>query len=339
MFASLITGNTVIVKPHPAAVLPIAIVVAEIQKILNENGFDPHILQLAVDSPDDPITKKLTEHSEVKIIDYTGNSNFGSYIENLPGKITFTEKAGVNSVIIDSVKDIDAVMQNLAFAASLYSGQMCTAPQNFFVPENGIIAGEEKISYEEVVYKFTQALMHLVTNPKLGPGTLGAIQNINTLNRMNKAKNLTGVKVKLNSIDVKNDEFPNARIATPIVLETDAANRKAYQEELFGPVVLFIKTKNTTESVKIAKELALEKGAISSGAYTTDDKMRDYIMHEMEEAFVPVAFNMTGPIWMNQNAAFSDFHVTGGNPAGNATFTDVAYLVRRFVWVGHKEVI
>ena len=49
--------------------------------------------------------------------------------------------------------------------------------------------------------------------------------------------------------------------------------------------------------------------------------------------------NFTGPIWMNQNAAFSDFHVTGGNPAGNATFTDAAYIVRRFVWVGHKEVV
>ncbi|MGZ5302966.1 MAG: phenylacetic acid degradation protein PaaN, partial [Bacteroidia bacterium] len=60
---------------------------------------------------------------------------------------------------------------------------------------------------------------------------------------------------------------------------------------------------------------------------------------EMEEAFTPVTFNFTGPIWMNQNAAFSDFHVTGGNPAGNATFTDSAYLTRRFVWVGHKEIV
>jgi phenylacetic acid degradation protein paaN len=339
IFASLITGNTVIVKPHPGAVLPIAIVVAEIQKTLKETGFDPGIIQLAVDTLSEPIAKKLAEHPDVRIIDYTGGNSFGDYVESIPGKISFTEKAGVNSVILDSVDDLDAVMQNLAFAVSLYSGQMCTAPQNFFVPQSGITAGGERISYDEVTSRFKAALTALVTNPKMGAGTLGAIQNLNTIDRAARAKALEGTEILLDSLEVKNDEFPNARILSPLVLSTTSDNRKAYAEELFGPVVLFIKTKDTEESVKIAKELALEKGAISGGAYSTDEKMKNHIMKEMEQAFVPVSFNMTGPIWMNQNAAFSDFHVTGGNPAGNATFTDVAYVVRRFVWIGHKEVV
>ena len=87
----------------------------------------------------------------------------------------------------------------------------------------------------------------------------------------------------------------------------------------------------------MAKELAIKKGAISCGAYSTDPGTKAMIEREMEKAFTPVAFNLTGPIWMNQNAAFSDFHVTGGNPAGNASFTDSAFIARRFVWVGHKE--
>jgi hypothetical protein len=41
-----------------------------------------------------------------------------------------------------------------------------------------------------------------------------------------------------------------------------------------------------------------------------------------------------GPIWTNQSAGFSDFHVTGGNPAGNASLTDPEYLTRRFEIVG-----
>jgi hypothetical protein len=51
---------------------------------------------------------------------------------------------------------------------------------------------------------------------------------------------------------------------------------------------------------------------------------------------VPVSVNLTGPIYLNQHAAFSDFHVTGGNPAGNASFTDSLYINRRFVWVGQR---
>ena len=130
IYGSLMTGNPVIVKPHPGAILPIAIVVAEIQKVLVENNLDPNICQLAVDTFDKMITKELAEDPDVKLIDFTGNSAFGSYLEALPGKTVFTEKTGVNSVILDSVEDIDKVAANIAFSVNLYSGQMCTAPQN-----------------------------------------------------------------------------------------------------------------------------------------------------------------------------------------------------------------
>src|SRR6188768_4535706 len=65
IYASLITGNSVIVKPHPGAILPMAIVVAEIQNLLVENGLDPDVCQLAVDTFDHPIAKELAENSAV----------------------------------------------------------------------------------------------------------------------------------------------------------------------------------------------------------------------------------------------------------------------------------
>ena len=43
-----------------------------------------------------------------------------------------------------------------------------------------------------------------------------------------------------------------------------------------------------------------------------------------------LAINLTGPPLVNQSAAFSDFHVTGANPAGNASLTDRAYVATRF---------
>lgn len=43
IYGSLITGNAVLVKPHPGAVLPIAIVVAEIRKVLKQNNLNPEI--------------------------------------------------------------------------------------------------------------------------------------------------------------------------------------------------------------------------------------------------------------------------------------------------------
>jgi len=47
LFASLATGNTVIVKPHPAAILPLAMTVQVARQVLAQAGFDPDVVQLA----------------------------------------------------------------------------------------------------------------------------------------------------------------------------------------------------------------------------------------------------------------------------------------------------
>ncbi|UII23615.1 phenylacetic acid degradation protein PaaN [Fulvivirga ligni] len=335
VYASLITGNSVIVKPHPGAVLPMAIVVAEIQNVLKENGFDPNICQLAVDTVDKPLAKELAEHKKMKIIDFTGNSEFGSYLEGLPGKQVFTEKTGVNSVILDSVENVDKVAGNLAFALSLYSGQMCTAPQNFYIPEGGIDTPEGKVSFEEFAQKFIENINGLADNPKAGPFVLGAVQNKNTCARVADASKLG--KVLLESRAIENPMFKDARIATPVVLEVSASEKDKFATELFGPIALLIKTKDVDESIALAKEMAEQHGAISCGAYTTNSEVKEKIADEMSLAATPVSFNLTGGIYMNQNAGFSDFHVTGGNPAGNASFTNPEYVIKRFTWVGHRE--
>jgi len=338
MYASLVTGNPVIIKPHPGAVLPIAIFVAELQKVLKEEGLNPNICQLGVDSFSHMITKELAEDSRVKVIDYTGNSAFGNYLEGLKGKFVFTEKTGVNSAIIDSAEDIDKVIGNLAFSLSLYSGQMCTAPQNFYVPATGIKTPNGTVSFDEFAQKFADNIKGLIDNPKAGPFVLGAIQNKNTCTRVEGAEKGKH-KVWLASGTVENPMFNNARIATPLVMEVDARNKEDFSQELFGPIALLIKTEHTEQSVALAKEMALEHGAISCGAYSTNEEVKEMIADEMSLAATPVSFNLTGGIYVNQHAGFSDFHVTGGNPAGNASFTNPEYVIKRFTWVGFREPI
>lgn len=335
LYASLMTGNPVIVKPHPGAVYPIAIVVAEIQHLLSSLGFDPHIIQLAADRTDKPITKLLAEHTEVKIIDFTGGNLFGDYVEALPGKVTFTEKAGVNSVILDSFSDLKGAMQNLAFSVSLYSGQMCTCPQNIYIPKSGVTVDGKNISYEEIVKEFTLAIEGLVNHEKAGPGTLGAIQNPATVDRIQKAA-ASGAKVLLASKSVVNPEFPEARIATPLVIEVSKDRKEIYEHEWFGPIVMIIPTDSTEESIALAQKLSLTQGAITCAAYCTHPELEARIAHEMADAYTTVSFNLTGPIWVNQSAGFSDFHVSGGNPAGNASFTNPEFVLKRFVLVGMR---
>lgn len=334
IFANLMCGNPVIVKPHPSSILPMAIFVEEIRKTAVAFDIDSNIIQLAVDTLDKPIAKDLAENEEVKLIDYTGGNQFGNYIESLPNKITFTEKAGVNCCILDSVKSFEKVKANIAFSVSLYSGQMCTAPQNIFVPENGIQTEEGVLLFDDVVNEIKSAIMGLVNHPKAGPNTLGAIQSAATLERVKKFEKETDVI--LESIVSTNPKYSSARIASPIVLVKDESEYDVFSEECFGPIIFIIKTKNTNSSIAIAKQLAKEKGALTCLCYTQDTNLIQEIREVMNSVFVPVSFNFTGAGFINQHAAFSDLHVTGGNAAGNATFTNSEYISKRFVWVGNR---
>ncbi|GJM30068.1 MAG: oxidoreductase [Cyclobacteriaceae bacterium] len=336
IYASLVAGNPVLVKPHPGAVLPIALFVSEVQKVLKESGLDPQICQLVVDTFASPVAKTLAEHPEVKLIDFTGNSEFGSYLEGLPGKVVFTEKTGVNSVILDSVTDIDKVAQNLGFSLSLYSGQMCTAPQNIYIPKAGIKTPEGSVSLSQFAEKLSESINGLLDNPKAGPFVTGAVQNRITSERVADAEKMDA-RVLLKSRAIENPMFENARTATPVLLQVESSQKQLYGQELFGPIALLISTKNTDESIELASEQAKLQGAISCGAYTTDPEVREKIADQMSLVATPVSFNLTGGIYLNQHAGFSDFHVTGGNPAGNASFTNPEFVVKRFTVVGMRE--
>jgi phenylacetic acid degradation protein paaN len=334
LYAALITGNAAIVKPHPKAVLPIAIVIEELHKVFNENGINPDTVQLAADSAKDPVTKKLAEHPAVKVIDFTGSSEFGAYVEGLD-KTTFTEKAGVNSVLIDSVSDLKSVMANLAFSASLYSGQMCTAPQNIFIGKDGIRTPEGTVTFDDAVQMLTASISGLVENPKAGPGTLGAIQSETTFARVQATPARGGVQA-LAAHKLSNPEFPDARLASPIVITLERHDEAHFSAECFGPVVFVIRTNGVEDSLALAKDLAARKGALTCGAYSTDIDLQKRIAREMNSVFVPVSFNFTGAGFINSHAAFSDFHLTGGNPAGNASYVNPEFVNGRYVWVGNR---
>lgn len=335
LYANLIAGNPVIVKPHPKAVYPMAIVIHEIQQVLAKHGFDKRTVQLAIDRSSELITKQLCENPAVKLIDYTGGNLFGDYVEQLKGKEVFTEKAGINSVILDSCDDIQKVAANLAFSICLYSSQMCTAPQNIYISKDGIKTSNGVVSYDEFKTIFADAVSALVNNPKAGPGTLGAIQNDATIQRVTESNKSFTELVKSPEPFI-NPEFESARVQTPTIVSVDSSQKDLFWKEYFGPFTILVKTNSFEESLQLTAKSAVEKGAITCLAYCTDIKQCEIIEDSMNQVFTPVSFNFTGAAFVNQHAAFSDLHVTGGNPAGNATFTDANFINRRYVWIGNR---
>ena len=332
IFASLAAGNVVIVKPHPETILPLALVVRVARAVFEEAGFERNVVQLLVDTPDNLVAKDLVMRPEVGIVDYTGGSRFGDWLEaNVTHAAVYTEKAGVNSVILDSAGDLSGVFKNLSVSMTMYSGQMCTTPQNLFVPESGVTVDSETVPYEDVVAGFVGAIEGLLGDDARAAAILGAVKGEATLERLDAAPN-SGTVLSA-SRAVSSPEFPEATVRTPVIIEVDA-DSEAYQHEMFGPVVFVVKTRSTVDSIERAKSAALKSGAITWLAYTVDDAVMDDVVDAAVDAGVSVAFNLTGGLFVNQSAAFSDFHVTGANAAGNASLTDPAFVAGRFRVVG-----
>jgi phenylacetic acid degradation protein paaN len=329
LFASLVTGNAVVVKPHPLAVLPLAITVEVAREVLAEAGFDPNLVTLAAEHVGDGLAKPLALRPEVKVIDFTGGSEFGEWLEqNATQAEVFTEKAGVNAVLIDSTDSFKALCNNLAFTLSLYSGQMCTTTQNLFIPADGIETDEGHKSFDEVGAGIANSISKLLGDDARAVELLGGIVNQAVVSRLELAPEYGDVV--LQSRGIKHPAYEDAVVRTPLLVAIDGKDEEVYGRECFGPVSFLVRTADTDESIDLFRKTVGEGGAMTAGVYSTDPATLEKVREAALDVGVALSENLTGQVFVNQSAAFSDFHGTGANPAANATYTDGAYVASRF---------
>jgi len=335
MFASLATGNAVVVKPHPNAILPLAITVQIAREVLAEAGFDPNVVTLVAHLAGDDTAQKLAMRPEVKLIDFTGSSANGEWLEkNARQAQVYTEKAGVNQIVIDSADDMKAVARNIAFSLSLYTGQMCTAPQNIYVPRSGIDTGEGHLSFDQVTQAIVDAVQKLVGDPARAVEILGAVVNDGVAQRIDAARSLGAIV--LDSQAIAHPQFKDARVRTPLIVKLDAKDDAKYLKEWFGPIAFVIATDGTAQSLDIARRAVRNHGALTLSLYSRDRAVTDAAIAAAEDAGVALSINLTGGVFVNQSAAFSDYHGTGANPAANSALTDSAFVAGRFRVVQHR---
>jgi phenylacetic acid degradation protein paaN len=329
LFASLVAGNPVVVKPHPHAVLPLALTVAVARDVLSEYGFDADIVTLAVDDVGEGLASTLATHPDVRIIDFTGSSVYGEWLEQHATQArVFTEKSGVNCVVIDSTDDLDGLAANLAYSLALYSGQMCTTPQTILIPRGGINSNHGHQSADQVVAALGAALDELLADPLRAVNMLGAIVDDTVLTRLNAAATIADVMIASRVVD--HPDFPAARVRTPLLVRADVHDESVYAHECFGPVAFIVETENTADSLDRWRRITIERGALTASIYSTDDDVLALAESVALDCGISTSFNLTGDVYVNQTAAFSDYHGTGANKAANASLTDLAFVADRF---------
>jgi len=187
-----------------------------------------------------------------------------------------------------------------------------------------------RVPVDEVARKLAAALAAIGEDPKKAAAILAAIQSRATLELIAGLQSDPANSVLLASHAYAHPEFPAARTATPLLLSSTPQQRALYTTERFGPISFAIRCQDSRDALAQAAADVREAGGLTAFVYSTDEQF----IADAEDAFAragsQLTVNLTGPMPLNFAAAYSDYHVTGLNPAGNASLTDAAFVASRF---------
>ncbi len=330
IFANLATGNPTLVKPHPAATLPLAMTVRVARTVLTEAGLDPDAVQLMADGIYAPLAQTLAKRPELAIIDYTGGSDFGDWLSKNAGHATiFAEKAGTNAVDRGKYRQREGhVPEPRLLAQPLFGPDVHHASEHLRAGHRREDARRHVMSSADFGAQLGLAIDKLLGDPARAAEVLGAIQNQATLGRIEMAARQG--KVVRASAAMAHPNFADATVRTPLVVALDESQSAIYGQEMFGPVAYLVTSADPMRALDAAFGSIAKKGAITAAVYSTDAAFLAAAEERAADAGVALSENLTGGVFVNQSAAFSDYHATGCNPAANASLTDAGFVTPRF---------
>ncbi len=130
---------------------------------------------------------------------------------------------------------------------------------------------------------------------------------------------------------------PRRPIRTPLIVKLDDGRSRDVPERMVRPDrVRHRDRRHRREPRDRARRRRGPRRADDVGLLDAATTSSTRAIDVAEDAGVALSINLTGGVFVNQSAAFSDFHGTGANPAANAALTDAAYVANRFRVVQHR---
>ncbi|HEX5424126.1 MAG TPA: L-glutamate gamma-semialdehyde dehydrogenase [Candidatus Acidoferrales bacterium] len=246
--ASVVTGNTVVLKPSSDSPTIAAVFV----EILYEAGIPRDVVSF-VAGPGSTVGEALVTHPKTRYIAFTGSKEAGLRIgeqaaKTQPGQIwikrTVLEMGGKDAIIVDDEADIASAVEGVAQAAFGYQGQKCSACSR------AIVVGS-------VYDDFLSRLLDRVKQIKVGPTE-------DSSNYMGPVINEAAMTTIMGYIDAGKQEGRlvaggnkaqgDGYFIEPTVIADVPPSARIFREEIFGPVLAVTKAKDFDEALKFAND-------------------------------------------------------------------------------------
>ncbi len=264
--AAVVTGNTVVLKP--ASTSPV--IAAVFTKMLIEEIGLPRGVVNFLPGPGSEIGDIIVDHPRTRFIAFTGSKQVGLRIYERAAKVhdgqiwlkrTILEMGGKDSIVVDETADIEKAAEAIVAAAFGFQGQKCSACSRAIIVED---------VYDAVVEKVVARTKQLSMGDPSKPETfMGAVIDPKAFRKISEYIAIGKQEGTLLAGGETGDES-NGYFIPPTIFGDIKPDARLSQEEIFGPVLAFIKAKDFEDALAIANNT--EYGL--TGAVFTKDEER-----------------------------------------------------------------
>jgi len=301
--ASIVCGNTVILKPSSDS----PTIAAKFIELLEEVGMPEGVVNFCPGAGAS-FGDAVVSHPKTRYIAFTGSREVGLHIHKsaatqAPGQIwikrTILEMGGKDAIIVDADADIASAVEGVAQAAFGFQGQKCSACSRAIVDER-------------VYDKFLEQLKSRVEKIKVGDpaenANMGAVINAGSMKTILGYIEQGKKDGRLVTGGDRATEAGEGYFIQPTVFADIPPKSKLEQEEIFGPVLAVIKSKNFDQALEIANDTEF---GLTGAVYT---KSRDRIERAVRDFHV-------GNLYINRKCTGA---MVGAHPFGgfNMSGTD-----------------
>lgn len=299
--ASVVAGNTVVLKPASAA----SIIALKFYELLEEAGLPPGVVNF-VPGVGSVIGDSLVKHRFTRFISFTGSREVGLHIHKLSAKVRkgqrwmkrfVGEMGGKDAIIVDREADLEAAAQGIVASAFGFSGQKCSSCSRVIV---------HKDVYEETVALAVELTKRLKVGDASDPSCDAGPVIDDAAHRKILGYVAVGRKEGRLLTGGSAIEPDQGFFIEPTVFADVSPSARIMQEEIFGPVVAFTKARDFDHALEIANntEYGLT-GSVYTRNRTNIERARDvfhvgnlYFNRKCTGAIVGVhpfgGFNMSG---------------------------------------------
>lgn len=243
--AALVTGNTAVLKPAPTS----PVIAMKFVEILEEAGLPSGVLHVV--HGDAAVGSAMVDHPKTRAIAFTGSREVGVLIYERAAKVRpgqtwlkrmILEMGGKDAVVVDETADPDAAAQAIVASAFGFQGQKCSAGSRAIVVAD---------VYDTVLAKAVEHARTLTMGDPAERGTyMGAVVDQSAFDKIRQYIEVGKTEGRLvlgGEAEAKGGYF----IPPTIFADVDPEARLA-QEEIFGPVLAFIKARDFDHALEIA---------------------------------------------------------------------------------------